>query len=100
MLLIYVGVNPWWLCTLITIISEVLAIVHPTAAQTSGSSFCVNIFVLLSLVLPNFEIQYRFGYQICCSHFYSTKEDKKKLKKKVLLSAFIFLIFTNFIYIL
>lgn len=42
------------LCTLITIISEVLAIVYPTAAQTSGSSFCVNIFVLLSLVLTNF----------------------------------------------
>lgn len=77
--------------TLITIISEVLAIVHPTAAQTSGSSFCVKIFVLLSLVLPNFEIQYRFGYQICCRHFYSTKKDKKIKKKKVLLSEIFFL---------
>lgn len=76
--------------TLITIISEVLAIVHPTAAQTSGSSFCVKIFVLLSLVLPNFEIQYRFGYQICCRHFYSTKKDKNFFLK-VLLSAIFFL---------
>lgn len=84
--------------TLITIISEVLAIVHPTAAQTSGSSFCVKIFVLLSLVLPNFEIQYRFGYQICCRHFYSTKKDKNKIKK-FCCQKFFFLIFTNFIYI-
>lgn len=84
--------------TLITIISEVLAIVHPTAAQTSGSSFCVKIFVLLSLVLPNFEIQYRFGYQICCRHFYSTKKDKK-IFLKFCCQQFFFLIFTNFIYI-